>query len=226
MSACDRVGGRKDTSTAHKWKMAAASLAALALLTSMPAYGFLARPVIFAAIGAVTKAPSGWQKFCAESPDECRPTIEEPRNITLTPDLLQQLFSINSYVKDRVQWTSDAELYGKNEHWAYPLDRGDCEDIVLLKRRLLAEAGWPLGTLLITIVEDPGARNSERHAVLTVRTDRGELILDNQTPEILFWYETSYRFLARQSPADPNIWVSFLAQQPRPGHTTLNSRAE
>jgi predicted transglutaminase-like cysteine proteinase len=60
-------------------------------------------------------------------------------------------------------------------------------------------------------VEDPAAKN-QLHAVLTVRTDRGELILDNQTPEILFWYETNYRYLTRQSPADPNIWVSFRAE--------------
>jgi predicted transglutaminase-like cysteine proteinase len=196
--------------------MLAASWAAIVLFASAPAYGFLARPVIFAAIGAAAKAPSGWLRFCAANPDECRPTGEEPRDVVLTPDLLQQLFSINAYANDRVKWTSDAELYGKIEHWAYPLDRGDCEDIVLLKRRLLAKAGWPIGALLITTVEDPAAKN-ERHAVLTVRTDRGELILDNQTPEILFWYETNYRYLLRQSPADPNVWVSFLAEQPRPG---------
>jgi predicted transglutaminase-like cysteine proteinase len=196
--------------------MIAASLAAIAMGGSVPAYGFLARPVIFAALGAATKPPSGWLQFCSENPVECRPTADEPRDVVLTPDLLQQLFSINSYANDRVKWSSDAELYGKTERWAYPLDRGDCEDIVLLKRRLLAKAGWPLGTLLITTVEDPGVKNG-RHAILTVRTDRGELILDNLTPEILFWYETNYRYLTRQSPADPNVWVSFLAEQPRLG---------
>jgi predicted transglutaminase-like cysteine proteinase len=195
--------------------MIAGSLAAMAMVSSVPAYGFLARPVIFAALGAVTKPPSGWLQFCSENPAECRPAAEEPRDVVLTHDLLQQLFSINAYANDRVKWTSDAELYGEIEHWAYPLDRGDCEDIVLLKRRLLAKAGWPMGALLITLVEDPAAKNG-RHAVLTVRTDRGELILDNQTPEILFWYETNYRYLMRQSPADPNVWASFLAEQPRP----------
>jgi predicted transglutaminase-like cysteine proteinase len=214
----DRLKDLKDASRAYRWKMIAASLAAIAMVSSVPAYGFLARPVIFAALGAVTKTPGGWLQFCVENPAECRPAAEEPRDVVLTPDLLQQLFSINSYVNDRVKWTSDAELYGKAEHWAYPLDRGDCEDIVLLKRRLLANAGWPLGTLLITTAEDPTVKN-ERHAVLTVRTDRGELILDNQTPEILFWYETNYRYLARQSPTDPNVWVSFLAEQPKPGPT-------
>lgn len=220
MSTSGRARHLKTTSRAHRWWMIVASLAAMALVRSEPAHAFLARPVIFATLGAVAKPPSGWLQFCSENPTECRPPTEEPRDVALTPDLLQQLFSINSYVNDRVKWTSDIELYGKTEHWAYPLDRGDCEDIVLEKRRLLANAGWPIGSLLITTVEDPVVKN-ERHAVLTVRTDRGELILDNQTPEILFWYETNYRYLMRQSPADPNIWVSFVAEQPKPGVTPV-----
>jgi predicted transglutaminase-like cysteine proteinase len=195
--------------------MVAASAIMAVSLSSMPACAFLARPVIFSAIGRVTKPPSGWLQFCSENPEECRPAADAPRDVTLTPDLLQQLFTINSYANDRVKWTSDAELYGKSEHWAYPLDGGDCEDIVLLKRRLLARAGWPINALLITTVEVQGA-DPVRHAVLTVLTDRGELILDNQTPEILFWYETKYRYLARQSTADPYVWVSFNLQQPRP----------
>jgi predicted transglutaminase-like cysteine proteinase len=218
MPTRDRARHLNTTSITYRWKMIAASLAAMAMASSAPAYGFLARPVIFAAIGAVTRPPSGWLQFCSDNPAECRPAAEEPRDVVLTPDLLQQLFSINSYVNDRVKWTSDTELYGKTEHWAYPLDRGDCEDMVLEKRRLLAGAGWPLGTLLITTVEDRTAKN-QLHAVLTVRTDRGELILDNQTPEILFWYETNYQYLTRQSPADPNVWVSFRTDQPKPGAT-------
>ena len=196
--------------------MAAGAIAAAFLFNAMPAYGFLVRPVVFAALGNVTKAPTGWLQFCAENPEECRPVADAARDITLTPDLLQQLFAINSYANDRVKWTSDAELYGKTERWAYPLDRGDCEDIVLLKRRLLANAGWPMGALLITTVEGDRSPDRGRHAVLTVRSDRGELILDNQTPEILFWYETNYRYLARQTPTDPNVWVSFRTEQPRP----------
>jgi predicted transglutaminase-like cysteine proteinase len=192
--------------------MTAAAVATAVLIGSMPAHGFLARPIIFAALHGVTKAPSGWLQFCADHPEECRPHAAALREVALTPDLLQQLFSINSYINDRVKWTSDAGLYGQAERWAYPLDRGDCEDMVLLKRRLLAKAGWPMNTLLITTVQKPAEQG--RHAVLTVRTDRGELILDNQTPEILFWYETNYRFLARQSATDPNVWLSFAEQPP------------
>jgi predicted transglutaminase-like cysteine proteinase len=42
------------------------------------------------------------------------------------------------------------------------------------------------------------------------------MILDNQTPEILFWYETNYRYLSRQSATDPNVWVSFGTEQAKP----------
>ena len=197
----------------HASKAIAAILAAAFLLASAPAHSFLARPAIFAALANVTKAPGGWLHFCAKDPEECKPSADAPRDVILTPALLEQLFAINKYVNDRVKWTSDAELYGMAENWPYPLDRGDCDDIVLLKRRMLAKAGWPIGSLLITTVDDP---NSGRHAVLTVRTDRGEMILDNQTPEILFGYETPYRYLTRQSAADPNVWVAFAEQPKRP----------
>lgn len=203
------------TASFRRWGMTAVPLAMLFQLTSIPAEAFLARPVMFSAISHVTKAPGGWLQFCAESPEECKPAVDAPRDVILTPELMQELFSINKYANDRVKWTSDASLYGKAERWTLPLERGDCEDIVILKRKLLAKAGWPISALLITTVEERDA-NQGNHAVLTVRTDRGELILDNQTPEILFWYETNYRYLARQTPADPNVWVSFRPQQPRP----------
>ncbi len=200
--------------------MAAAGLFAVCLSGSVPANAFLARPTVFAAMSGATRAPTGWLQFCAENAEECRPLADQARDVILTPDLLQQLYQINKYVNDRVRWTSDPELYGTAERWAFPLDRGDCEDIVLLKRRLLAKAGWPQGALLITTVEETNA-NKGRHAVLTVRSDRGEMILDNQTPEILFWHETNYRYLSRQSVTDPNVWVSFGAAQPKPVTTPV-----
>ena len=76
---------------------------------------------------------------------------------------------------------------------------------VLQKRRMLIKAGWPREALLITVVRD---RNGDGHAVLTVKTDKGEFILDNQSDEILPWTDTGYRFVKRQSQSDPNVWVS------------------
>ena len=58
--------------------------------------------------------------------------------------------------------------------------------------------------------------------MLTVKTDKGEFILDNQNEEILLWSETSYRFVKRQSQADPNVWVSL--GDTRPAAATATSR--
>jgi predicted transglutaminase-like cysteine proteinase len=92
------------------------------------------------------------------------------------------------------------------EHWSYPDDGyGDCDNYVLLKRKMLIEAGWPREALLITVVRD---RNGDGHAVLTVKSSKGEFILDNQTQDILLWFETGYQFVKRQSQTDPNTWVS------------------
>jgi predicted transglutaminase-like cysteine proteinase len=92
------------------------------------------------------------------------------------------------------------------EKWSYPDDGyGDCEDYVLLKRRMLLQAGWPREALLITVVRD---KKDEGHAVLTVKTDKGDFILDNQAENVALWSDTGYRFVKRQSQTDPNVWVS------------------
>jgi predicted transglutaminase-like cysteine proteinase len=48
------------------------------------------------------------------------------------------------------------------------------------------------------------------HAVLMVRTDRGDLVLDNQDGRVLLWNETPYQFLKRQSQADAGQWVDLM----------------
>jgi len=100
------------------------------------------------------------------------------------------------------------------ERWNYPDDGyGDCEDYVLLKRRMLMQAGWPRQALLITVVRD---KRGDGHAVLTVKTDKGEFILDNQNADILLWSDTGYRFVKRQSQSDPNAWVALGGTRPAP----------
>ncbi|MDQ2954560.1 MAG: transglutaminase-like cysteine peptidase, partial [Pseudomonadota bacterium] len=79
--------------------------------------------------------------------------------------------------------------------------------------------GWPRHTLLITVVRE---MSGDGHAVLTVKTDKGDFILDNQNEEILLWSETSYRYVKRQSQSDPNVWVSL--GDPRPALATATSR--
>ena len=52
--------------------------------------------------------------------------------------------------------------------------------------------------------------HNEGHAILTVATETGDYILDNRTDEIRGWRQTEYRFLKRQSQADPLQWVALV----------------
>ena len=79
--------------------------------------------------------------------------------------------------------------------------------------------GWPREALLITVVRD---KNGDGHAILTVKTDKGEYILDNQTDSIMLWSDTGYRFVKRQSQSDPNVWISL--GDPRSVPLTATSR--
>jgi predicted transglutaminase-like cysteine proteinase len=128
------------------------------------------------------------------------------RDIVLSADAWKDLQRVNLWVNTNVKPMTDMDHWGVVERWNYPDDGyGDCEDYVLQKRRMLIKAGWPREALLITVVRD---RNGDGHAVLTVKTDKGEFILDNQSDEILPWTDTGYRFVKRQSQSDPNVWVS------------------
>ena len=65
--------------------------------------------------------------------------------------------------------------------------------------------GLSVSNLLITVVRKP---NGEGHAVLTVRTDRGDYILDNLINRVRLWSETGYRYLKRQAVDHTGHWVS------------------
>jgi predicted transglutaminase-like cysteine proteinase len=162
-----------------------------------------------------TLPPVGYVVFCHEHEADCRYSGPFADLVQLTPDKIAALEQVNRTVNTSVSPVTDLELYGKAEVWAYPKDKGDCEDYVLLKRRMLIERGWPESTLLITVVRD---ENNEGHAVLTVRTDAGDLVLDNKRQAIVRYNETPYTFIKRQSERNPLVWISLLPpdQMPQP----------
>jgi predicted transglutaminase-like cysteine proteinase len=175
---------------------------------------------LFITLGAPARPPVGWAEFCIEYAPECETQPLEPRDVVLTPKAWKDLARINTWVNESVRPLTDMDHWGVVERWNYPDDGyGDCEDYVLLKRKLLLQAAWPRQALLITVVRD---KNGDGHAVLTVKTDKGEFILDNQSPEILLWSETGYHFVKRQAQSDPNAWVGL--GDPRPAVATATSR--
>ena len=157
-------------------------------------------------VSEITQPPRGWIEFCARQPGECPSTMTTPQDLALSRKEWRDLVRVNNWVNETIKPLTDLQHWGVVERWSYPDDGyGDCEDYALLKRRMLIEAGWPREALLLTLVR--GA-DGEGHAVLTVTTDKGDYVLDNQNENVVPWTETGYRFVKRQSQSDPNVWVS------------------
>ncbi|MCF1435243.1 transglutaminase [Agrobacterium vitis] len=148
--------------------------------------------------------PIGHYEFCQRYASECRPSGSDRGPQQLTPALWQDILAVNYTVNTTIKPETDMDLYGVEEWWEYPTVAGDCEDYALLKRRQLIAKGVDESNLLITVVLQP---NGDGHAVLTVRTDRGDFILDNMRNKVLLWSDTEYTFLKRQSSDNPGQWM-------------------
>jgi predicted transglutaminase-like cysteine proteinase len=155
--------------------------------------------------GKATSQPVGHYEFCKTNTDECRVRSDDVTPVSLTPSAWKELVTVNSDVNARVAPKTDQDHYGREEVWTYPDDEGDCEDYALEKRRMLLKAGLSASDLLITVLRKP---DGEGHAVLTVRTDKGDYVLDNLSPEVRLWSDTDYTFLKRQSEFNSGKWVS------------------
>jgi predicted transglutaminase-like cysteine proteinase len=125
--------------------------------------------------------------------------------VALTDELWRQLVSVNDLVNRDIRPATDREAWGREEWWDYPTVAGDCEDYALLKRRDLIQLGWPVGALLLTVLRQS---NGDGHAVLTVLTGRGDLILDNLRSPVELWSDTDCQFIKRQARHDTGSWVS------------------
>ena len=160
----------------------------------------------FATVGPRTSVPYGWIDFCNRYAPECDGPAVAAENVELTAKVFGELDRVNRQVNGSIEAVTDMDHWGVVDRWDYPLDgKGDCEDYALFKRKLLADAGLPRQALLITVVRD---HNGDGHAILTVRTSRGDFVLDNLADRVKPWTETGYKFVKQQSQEDPNVWVS------------------
>jgi predicted transglutaminase-like cysteine proteinase len=158
----------------------------------------------FAPTGGQTSIPIGAAEFCRSHRGDCGPNRGVIEAMPLNEQRWAQLVDVNNLVNSAIVPVTDADYYKIDEYWAYPDGYGDCEDYALAKRKALIADGWNPSTLLMTVVRES---NGAGHAVLMVRTDRGDLVLDNQDGRVLVWNQTPYQYLKRQSQADASRWV-------------------
>ncbi len=119
--------------------------------------------------------------------------------------LLSLAREVNNAINHQYRQVTDRSQYGTEEVWALPTSSrgGDCEDFVLAKKHSLIEAGVAPGRLLIATVLD---RRRALHAVLVLRTEEGDFVLDNLNNRVKGWQETGYSFLRMQNPDAPHRW--------------------
>lgn len=180
------------------------SLACLVMALFMSAASATPNEKVLAEFGK-SRPPIGYVFFCKRGADECKEADGKTERLVLNTENWNDINQVNTFVNSSIQPASDIDLYHTTEYWAYPTTAGDCEDYVLLKKRLLVKLGFNPDELLITVLLD---EHGEGHAVLSILTKDADLILDNRRNEILTANQTNYKFLKRQSQHDPKQWVS------------------
>ena len=185
-------------------------------LTCVPAQAAPAR-ASYAVAGPRTSVPYGWVDFCNRYSSDCDVEPLSAVDVDLTAGAMKDLERVNRQVNAAIKPETDMDHWGVVDRWDYPMDgRGDCEDYALLKRKILMSAGYPRQALLMTVVKD---HEGEGHAILTVKTNRGEYVLDNLDDRVMAWSDTGYTFIKRQSQEAPNLWQSIGVPAPAPPFT-------
>jgi predicted transglutaminase-like cysteine proteinase len=141
-------------------------------------------------------------KFCVRNPDECKAGNGAPE-VVLSAFARRELQSVNSAVNRSITPRNDVADQTGDDNWQVNVKSGDCEDFALTKRDHLIAMGWSPNALRIAVTSTP---SGEGHAVLVVKTDGGDLVLDNRTNAIKNWRDTDLRWIMIQSGENPRIW--------------------
>ncbi len=167
---------------------------ALANVTGASAY----QPIdgVTARLDVAVLAPTGLIKFCGHNPAECRPSSVS--SVTATSDLLALIDRVNRQVNRQITPRASS-----NEVWSVGARYGDCDDYVMTKRAQLIRSGVPAGALRIAATRAGGVG----HAILIVKTNRGDYVLDNLHPSVRLLGETRYRILGI-STNNPMRWTA------------------
>jgi predicted transglutaminase-like cysteine proteinase len=165
---------------------------------ALGAAALLAMTAVVVANPAVagSKAPLGYQLMCLKTPAECQGGGSS--SVEATADIMATLKRVNARVNNAIAPRND----GAADVWNASATSGDCEDYVLAKRRALIDAGLPASALRIAYVK---TRSDVGHAILVVKTSRGDFVLDNLNTSVRPLSQSGYRIIS-VSGADPRQW--------------------
>jgi predicted transglutaminase-like cysteine proteinase len=183
---------------------------ALFLCASLLSIGSIAAPTpVFAwtqmPTGTPAIPPAGFLGFCAKHLSECLSRSQEAATVELTDERRQAIEAVQTSIN-----ASIAPRVDPAHVWDYSTDgTGDCNKYALTKRRELLAQGFPRGAVLLATAT---TERGEGHLVVVVRTDRGDLVLDNRVQHVVDWSVLPYHWVSVQSQQSPVRWVSILSQ--------------
>jgi predicted transglutaminase-like cysteine proteinase len=97
-------------------------------------------------------------------------------------DRKEQMLFVNKRLNEQ-PYIIDMTNWGVSDYWEIPAEfkrvSGDCEDYAISKFLMLRNLGWPEESLRIVIVHDSNLDIG--HAILLVKLDDTDWVLDNQT---------------------------------------------
>jgi len=130
-------------------------------------------------ISAFTKWTGVLTRLTAGTHGAWRGQIEAYRG----EDLAQMAAHIDQFF-NRIPYVEDKQNWGVSDYWATPdefvaRNAGDCEDFAVAKYAALKQLGVPEERMRLAIVQD--MVKGIPHAILIVYTDKGAMLLDNQS---------------------------------------------
>lgn len=162
---------------------------------------------VHAKVTSAVAAPPGFRDACSRYGWLC--ANRSARATMSDEQLLAHAQEVNRHVNGSVTEVSDLANYGVPERWSLPYNgRGDCEDFALLKKKMLLDRGVDPRRLMMAVALD---RRGDNHAVLLVRLNSGDVVLDNLNSRIVPWSRTGYTFLAKQMSSDKSSWGVLLS---------------
>ncbi len=166
--------------------------------------------------GEGLSGPSAYYELCRRAPADCPAPqkLQKADRVIMDDAAAEAIVTMNQSINQAIRPVSDYERYGLGDFWEFPRDGvGDCEEYVIAKRAALLDMGFPESALLIGVALGVG---SPYHAVLLVRTDSGEIVLDNLTDRVSPWRDSGLTFVVRQSALDSRRWVRVLPSEAAP----------
>jgi predicted transglutaminase-like cysteine proteinase len=161
-------------------------------------------------LGARAVPPFGHTLHCAAATHHCRP-VPPADGFAPTASRMAELARVNRRVNRSIAYRPDDVAGDTIDRWEVRVQQGDCEDYALTKRAELIDRGWPSHRLLIALVM---TKDGVGHAVVVVRLDGRDVVLDSLDDRIVPWHATSHRFIKIQSKSDPAKWYAVRSGNP------------